>query len=247
VHVEIPHARRPRSASFVVVRRTTRPDPHPWQRPPFVLVSRQRAVATAARDTREQSTATALVLEAVQRRLVRLEDLRQELEIGQRAGRTLLRRAVESAEAGSWSIPEADLGRLVATSRQLPRPWFNPELFASDGTRLPRPDGWFDDVALALQVHSYRHHALPHDWDATVMGDGILVEHGVVVLTLTPHAITSRLVAGDPLAPGPRRSGAGHASPSSPERSRAVCSGPCSPPTPATACRPAWTGVSGRS
>jgi hypothetical protein len=192
VHVEVPQDRRPRSASFVVVRRTTRPDPRPWQRPPFVLVSRQRAVATAARDAPEQRTATALVREAVRRRLVRVEDLRHELETGQRAGSALLRRAVEAAEAGSWSIPEADLGRLVATSRVLARPWFNPELFTSDGTRLPRPDGWFDDVALALQVHSYRHHALPQDWDGTVMSDGILVEHGVVVLTLTPHPITSR-------------------------------------------------------
>jgi hypothetical protein len=80
VHVEVPHERRPRSAGFVVVGRTRLPDPRPWQRPPLVVVSRARAVASAARTAREPTAATAIVLEAVQRRLVRLEDLRHELE-----------------------------------------------------------------------------------------------------------------------------------------------------------------------
>jgi hypothetical protein len=58
---------------------------------------------------------------------------------------------MEAAETGAWSVPEADLLRLLATSRELSVPWLNAELFGSDGTRLPRPDGWLDDVALALK------------------------------------------------------------------------------------------------
>jgi hypothetical protein len=41
-------------------------------------------------------------------------------------------------------------------------------------------------------VHSYLHHAGPDEWDGTVMTDGILVEHGVVVVGLTPRAIRNR-------------------------------------------------------
>jgi hypothetical protein len=189
VHVEVPHHRRPRSAGFVMVRRTRMPDARPWNRPPLVVVSRPRAVASAARAARDPTAATAVVLEAVQRRLVRLEDLRHELEAGPRAGSALLRGAVTAAERGAWSVPEAELGHLLRSSRVLPTAWFNPDLFAADGTRLPRPDAWLDDVAVALQVHSYLHHARPDQWDGTVMTAGILVEHGVVVVGLTPRAI----------------------------------------------------------
>jgi hypothetical protein len=192
VHVEVPHERRPRSAGFVVVGRTRLPDPRPWQRPPLVVVSRARAVASAARTAREPTAATAIVLEAVQRRLVRLEDLRHELEAGPRAGSAALRAAVAAAERGAWSVPETELALLLGSSRVLPRAWLNPELFAPDGSRLPRPDAWLDDAAVALQVHSYLHHAGPDEWDGTVMTDGILVEHGVVVVGLPPRAIRNR-------------------------------------------------------
>jgi hypothetical protein len=82
IAIEVPHSRRPRGGGFVDVRRTLRPDPHPWQRPPLVLVSRQRAVAVAARDCRSERDATAVVLEAVQRQLVRLDDLRNDSRPG---------------------------------------------------------------------------------------------------------------------------------------------------------------------
>jgi hypothetical protein len=113
------------------------------------------------------------VLEAVQRRLVRLHDVRNELEAGPRAGSARLRRAVEAAERGAWSAPEAELTALLEKSRLLPPAWLNPHLFTTDGVRLPTPDGWFDDVGLAVQVHSKRYHADELDWEKTVSGDGV--------------------------------------------------------------------------
>ncbi len=189
VAVEVPHRRRPRGGSFVDVRRTLRPDPHPWQRPPLVLVSRPRAVAVAARDARSERDAEAVVLEAVQRHLVRLEDLRNELEAGPRAGSALLRRAVDAAEQGAWSVPEAELAALLDRARALPPAWLNPHLFAEDGVRLPTPDAWFDDVALAVQVHSKRYHAGDLDWDKTVSADGVYAEHGIALVAVTPRQI----------------------------------------------------------
>jgi hypothetical protein len=153
VAVEVPHSRRPRAGGLLDIRRTLRPDPHPWERPPLMLVSRQRAVAVAARDCRTDRDAAAVVLEAVERRLVRLDDLRNELEAGPRAGSARLRRAVEAAELGAWSVPEADLAASVRTSRALPAMWANPALRVGD-VRLPTPDGWFDDVGLCVQVHA---------------------------------------------------------------------------------------------
>jgi hypothetical protein len=43
-----------------------------------------------------------------------------------------------------------------------------------------------------VQVHSLRFHGDPEGWDGTVMSDGILVEHGVVVLGVTPRSLRSR-------------------------------------------------------
>ncbi len=93
----------------------------------LLVVSRPRAGAATARTTRDPTEAAAVVLEAIQRRLVRLE-------AGPRAGSAILR------------------------------------------------------TALAAGAH----HAAPDDWDGTVMTDGILVEHGVVVVGLTPRAIRNR-------------------------------------------------------
>ena len=63
-----------------------------------------------------------------------------------------------------------------------------PQLRVGD-RRLPTPDGWFDDVALAVQVHSRQFHAGELDWEATVAADGVFAEHGVPVLAVTPTQI----------------------------------------------------------
>ena len=189
VHVLVPAERRPAAHGFVVVRRTYRPDPNPWHRGALTIVSRPRAVVDAARDCGSPDRARALVCEAVQRRLVTPAAVRHELEAGPRAGSRIVRDAVGEAEAGAWSVAEGDLFRLVSGCRRLPPMWLNPILTGPDGVRLPIPDGWFDEVALAVQVHSWRWHASPTAWDATVMGDGVFAEYGIPVVGVTPRAL----------------------------------------------------------
>jgi hypothetical protein len=212
VHVEVPSPRDPRGAGFVVVRRTRRPDGHAWSRGPVMISSAARAVATAAADAATADRGRAIVIEAVQRRVTTLEALRQEIELGPRAGSAVARAALREAETGAWSVPEADLLRLLAGSTVLPRPWANPDLRTADGIRLPRPDGWFDDVALAVQVPSRRYHAGELDWEATVMSDGVFAEYGVVTVAVTPVAIRRTPTAsggGSSAATWPRRAGPG--------------------------------------
>lgn len=48
--------------------------------------------------------------------------------------------------------------RELALSKVLPAVVANPCLVAADGTRLPTPDFWLDDVRLAGQEHSRAHH-----------------------------------------------------------------------------------------
>jgi hypothetical protein len=65
----------------------------------------------------------------------------------------------------------------------------NPRLVTGSGEPLPTPDGWFDDVAMAVQVHSWRWHSGRAEWESTVMADGVFAEHGVVVVAVTPRAL----------------------------------------------------------
>lgn len=188
VHLLVPARRHPRSAGFVVVRRTERVDPAPWHRPPVALASRPRAVIDAAR-LPDPGACRGDRVEAVERRLVLPDALRHEVEAGPRTGSGIVRRAVQKVEAGAWWVAECDLHELVGRSRALPSLWLNPTLEAADGTRLPTPDGWFDDLGLAIQVHSWRWHSSMKDWDATVMTDGVFAEYGVMVLAVTPHAV----------------------------------------------------------
>ncbi len=74
----------------------------------------------------------------------------------------------------------------------LPQVWPNPELRVGH-TRLTTPDLWFDDVALAVMVHSRRFHSAGEAWDATVEADADLTAVGIVVVGVTPNRIHRNL------------------------------------------------------
>jgi hypothetical protein len=86
-------------------------------------------------------------------------------------------------------VPESEVLELVAGSPVLSTAWANPWLGRPDGSALTAPDVWFDDVAMAVMVHSRRYHAEPDDWDDTVEADADLVAAGVVVVGVTPRRI----------------------------------------------------------
>ena len=193
VVVAVPAQRFVRSHAFVVVRRSRRPDPGLVRTTTLAVASCPRAVADAARELGPRA-ARPLVIEAVQQRRVTLTELRHELEAGPRQGSLALRNALAEAEQQAWSVPEADLAALVRTSTVLPGMWANPSLRAGD-VRLPTPDGWFDDVALAVQVHSRQYHAGDLDWEKTVSTDGVFAEQGIALVAVTPRQISSQPVA----------------------------------------------------
>lgn len=139
-----------------------------------------------------ESDARALLIGAVQARLVRLDDLTHWVNARGVRGSARLRAALADAAVGSWSVPEADLLRLVATSATLPEAWPNPELRDAGGRRLTTPDLWFDDVGLAVMVHSRMFHGHVLDWEQTVEGDADLAAAGVTVVGVTPQSIGRR-------------------------------------------------------
>jgi hypothetical protein len=189
VHLLVPHARHVSSLGFVVVRRTHRLDERPAQRGAVTLASVARAVADTARTCDDLRSVRAMVAESVQRQLTTVAQLREELDSGARKGSALMREALEEVADGVRSAPEAQLRQIVETTSALPAVLWNPALATVSGQSLPTPDGWIDDVGIALEVDSREHHSMPDDWSKTLHRHNLLTSHGALVLHFTPTAI----------------------------------------------------------
>jgi hypothetical protein len=188
VHVLAPPTVKPRTLEWVTIRRTYLLDERLVTKGPLRLSCRPRAVVDAAA-LLPDDTARGLLIDAVRQRLVRLDDLTHWVEARETAGRPRLRTLLYEAAAGSWSVPEADLATLVRSSRVLPSAMLNPELKDMQEKRLTTPDVWFDDVGMAVMVHSREFHAGALQWDATVTDDSDLSGYRIVVVGVTPEQL----------------------------------------------------------
>lgn len=189
IHVLVPRPQRSRRVAWVEVRGTSLLGEPVVERGPLRLGCLPRAVVDAAAQTAEAPNARALMIEAVQRRLVRLDDLEHWVDARGRRGSVRLRRLLAEAAAGAWSVPESDLLMLLRTSRSLPEPLANPILTGPGGDPLTSPDVWFDDVGMAVLVQSRQFHSEGLDWDATVVAGSDLSTARVVVVGVTPEAL----------------------------------------------------------
>jgi hypothetical protein len=188
IHVLGPPSVTPREVAWVTVRRTYLLGERLVEKGPLRLSCRLRAVVDAAAALPDD-VARRLVIDAVRRRRVRLDDLTHWVEARETRGRPRLRAIVKEAAAGAWSVPEADLEALIRTSRVLPRPMLNPALEDLDGRRLTTPDVWFDDVGMAVMVHSRQFHGDALQWDATVSDDSDLSSYRIVLSGVTPEQL----------------------------------------------------------
>lgn len=187
VRLLVPWGQGSSRSGFAVRRRTSRLDPRPWQRGTLQVCSRPRALIDAARELREPRAVRHLLVSATQRRLVREDALLAELEAGAVRGSRTVRAALRDVSTGGWSVPEVDVLAELARSTVLPRVWPNPVLESiEDGTVLPSPDFWVDEVCLAGQVHSRRYHARDADWEGTVAADSVYGEYDITLLSVTP-------------------------------------------------------------
>jgi hypothetical protein len=153
VHVLAPPTVKPRTLQWVTIRRTYLLDERLVEKGPLRLSCRPRAVMDAAA-LLPDDTARGLLIDMVRQRLVRLDDLTHWVEARETTGRPRLRALLHEAAAGAWSVPEADLATLVRSSHVLPGAMLNPALKDMRDKRLTTPDVWFDDVGMAVMVHS---------------------------------------------------------------------------------------------
>ncbi|NYV74483.1 hypothetical protein [Streptomyces sp. UH6] len=192
VEVLLPVPRKRRSMSFVKVRRTrTMPprtvdvDGFPCAPLPWALADACAAAVRAGEPVRK-----GCLYEAVQRRRVGVEQLRE----------TFLRRQVPltgelgavlaDLEAGAHSVAEGWGRRLVARSG-LPQPLWNRAL-RIDGRFLCRPDAYWPEHGVVLEVDSVRHHQVGEDFTRTVTRQALLASAGLCVIPATPTQLRTR-------------------------------------------------------
>lgn len=187
VDVLVPASRPRQSRGFVVVHQTTRLPAMVCYAGPVQYALAARAVADAARGLRELRDVRAVVAAAVQSRRCTVEQLEAELTSGSVRGSALFRAALSEVAQGARSGPEAELLDLIRRAR-LPMPLLNPRLFAGEEF-LARPDAWWPDVAVAVEVDSKEWHLSPESWEHTMRRHSRMTAHGILVLHFTPRQI----------------------------------------------------------
>lgn len=183
VDVLVPAERRRVDVGYVRIRRTRRMPP--LYRPGLALRYAQpaRAVADAVRTLENLADARTVVGSAVQEGCCWISELEEEVQT-RHGGDALLRTVITEVAAGIRSAPEGDLRSLIAESG-LPQPLYNPELFWH-GQFLARPDAWWPEHGVAVEVESKQWHLLPADWEHTMARQRRMTGAGIYVLQLSP-------------------------------------------------------------
>jgi len=190
IDVLVPAARQRQDAGFVRLHRTGRMPERIWDRGPIRYVPPARAVADTARGMSSLRDVRAVVASAVQRRACQVRDLAAELNAGPKHGSALFRQALADVADGIRSTAEADLKDLLARAR-IPLPLFNPALYAKDGTFIARPDAWWPELGIAIEVDSREWHLSPEDHEHTLARGRRMGRHQIIVLRFTPKKIRS--------------------------------------------------------
>ncbi|RKN42695.1 type IV toxin-antitoxin system AbiEi family antitoxin domain-containing protein [Micromonospora endolithica] len=186
VHLIVPHHARRASAGHAVVARALALDPRARRTPLYAVCSPARAVVDAARGLRQLRPVRAVVAEAVQGNFTDLATLDEEIGRARRSRTALVRRAFAEVVDGTRSAPEAELRDCLAGSSLLPEILWNPLLRTARGERLPTPDGYLPDAAVALEMDSREYHLSPADWARTLDRHNELSRHGALILHFTP-------------------------------------------------------------
>lgn len=185
VHVTIPHGRHPRRHGFVVVHQSQRASRLErngdlrWSEPARTVVD--TAAALPSRDD-----VRALVSDAVQRRLVSVQQLEvQAVGIPRRGSRWLLE-AIEDVRAGTRSMGESRLRRAVRAAG-LPEPMWNVPLETAHGTVVL--DGLWVEARLAVEIDGARWHLDAAAWEADQRRQNAIQAGGLLVLRFSVHRL----------------------------------------------------------
>jgi hypothetical protein len=191
VDVLVPAGRQRRDTNFVRLHRTSRMPARIWEAGPVRYVPASRAVADTVRGLTSLRDVRAVVADAVQRDKCAISNLATELGAGPNKGSVLFREALADVADGIRSAAEGDLRDLLARSG-LPMPLFNPSLYDEHGNFVARPDAWWPELGIAVEVDSKQWHTSPEDHAQTLARGRRMARYQIVVLRFTPRQIRSQ-------------------------------------------------------
>jgi hypothetical protein len=187
IDVLMPVDRQRPSRAFVTIVRTSRLPDAQTRDLAVGYVAPARAVADTVLGLTARSEVRAVVASAVQQRKCTVAELAVELAAGPVRGSALFRSVLAEVADGIRSPAEGDLRDLILRSA-LPRPLFNPSLLLH-GRLLAKPDAWWPDHGVAVEVDSREWHLAPDDWEATMRRDSRLTAAGIRVLHVSPRQL----------------------------------------------------------
>jgi hypothetical protein len=190
VDVLVPPECQRRDAGFARLHRTSRMPERVYKFGPIRYALAPRAVADTVRGLTSLRDVQAVIADAVQRQRCDLRDLAAELNAGPSAGSSLFRDALADVAVGIRSAAEGDLLKLLRTSG-LPMPLFNPSLYDGD-TFIAKPDAWWPEYGIAVEVDSHEWHMSPADHTRTLERQRRMGKCGIVMLPFTPKQIRTQ-------------------------------------------------------
>jgi hypothetical protein len=146
-----------------------------------------RAVGDTVRGLRDLRDVRDVIADAVQRNKCELQDLIDELNAGPIRQSGLFREALGEVAGGIRSVAEGDL-RVLLVKSGLSMPLFNAEVWAGDEF-VARPDAWYPEFGIAIEVDSTEWHTSPKDHQQDVQRQTRMGKHLIVVLRFKPWEI----------------------------------------------------------
>ncbi|MCL2533674.1 MAG: hypothetical protein FWE39_05865 [Nocardiaceae bacterium] len=183
----VPSTKHRKDFSFVTVERTWRMPAH-VRKGTLRIAPIARSLLDAARRTSLPDACRTLLVGAVQRGDVEVANLAEELDNGSCRGSALPRRVVRELSDDAHSVAEIEAQKLYATTG-LPVMAHNRDVVAADGSWIARPDGWIDDVAVAWEIDSLKHHFTAQTHETTLLRRARMQRHGIIVVAHLPKQI----------------------------------------------------------
>ena len=186
VHVLVRQARQVRSVRHVLVERTTRM-PRPVLRGDLPVAPLTRAVLDASRRLKEAVEIAALLAEPVQRRMLLVEHLVEELDAGCRKGSATPRAVLRAVRDGVHSAAEFVARDWWLTRADLPPARFNARVLDERGRFVAVVDVLVEELGFVWEIDSVEaHFATPEQVDETARRRRALTGVGLHVLATRP-------------------------------------------------------------
>lgn len=144
-----------------------------------------RAVVDACRHLENLDRVREVTAEVVQARLCSLAEIAREVRDGARRGTALTREVLREMDAGIRSVAEAHARELFAV-RGVRQPLWNVQVLTADGEVIATPDGFWEDVAAAVEIDSMLWHQRPERYRWTQRRQRRMTRHGIFVLPVAP-------------------------------------------------------------